>query len=318
MWMQEDSWKKLELEIAMRAEELLNQDKLERKSSTSQKSSTRNAREKKNVKNKKKKKQQEAVEKADHANQELTKDDESFLAVDVVSPSGSEVSVQQASLNLDRDSSADRSTHHISGGSQEYQSDPPGISPKMAKQPINPSPFSAGEDAFENQDEWIRVDGKRAGAAGVSLKTGGSQPKPQGIGITSGLLSPLRGSSISGEVSPSADHLLTERKTLSAVQSNNPKILKEDDSKDGESSPWVQAVLGRTHSGGDGTSPSKKPLGRTHPGGDGTSLPETPPEARAGDATEEKLIDRVERIELELEQARQAERAMMETVSYCY
>lgn len=322
----------------MRAEELLNQDKYEHKSNTSKKPTTRHAREKKNVKNRKKKKQ-EAVEKDDHANQELAKvtieakdDDESFLAVDVISPSGSEVTVEQASPILERDSSSDRSMHSISGGAQEYYSDPPGISPKMEKELINPAPFSAGEYASENQDEWIRVDGKRTGAAGSSFKTSAPQPKPQGINIISGIISPLRGgSSKSGEVSPSADHLSTERKILSGG-----KIFKEDDSKDGESSLWVQAVLGRTHSVGDGTGPSKTLLGRTHSGEDGTSPSKTPlgwthsvgdetspsktpSEARAGDATqEEKLIDRVQRLELELEQARQAERAMMEKVSNCY
>lgn len=265
-------------------------------------------REKKSIKNKKKKKQQEIVENADHANQELTKesieanDDIVCGSLDSVSPCGSEIALEQTSS--ERDSASDISMHPVSGGSQEFQFDP-----------FNPAPISAGEGVLDNQDEWIRVDGKRTGAA---VKTGAPQSKSPGISIISGFVPPLRSSNKSGEVSPTTDHFSAERKTPSSVQ-GSPKTLKDDDLKHGESSPWVQAVLGRTRSGGDGTSPSKISSARSHTAGDGTSPRRTSPSgARTGDATEESLLDRVQRLELELEQVRQAERALLEKVSSCY
>ncbi|KAG0555635.1 hypothetical protein KC19_12G183800 [Ceratodon purpureus] len=263
----EESWEMLESEIAMRQEALLKSFAQEgNEKSTLKKPSTRNVREKKNAKKKK--------EPADHAKQELLKvaprakvADESLLAVNVFSSSGSEVTVdQQASSNLEEDSASDLTTHLFSGGA-------------------------------EDDDEWTRVERKRTAAAGApQLKL-----KPQGS-VTSGVTSPSK-TSKSGETSPSADHLLVERKISGGTHYNKPnqgvtKISKEDDSKAGGSSPWVQPIR-RTHSVGH-AAPSKP----------------SPSEGKAEDA-EEILADRVRRIELELEleQARQFERASAEKVT---
>lgn len=251
----------------MRQEALLKsfaQDRNEK--NTLKKPSTRNVREKKYAKKKK--------EPADHAKQELLKvtpkakvDDESLLAVNVLSSSGSEVIVdQQASSNLEENSASDRSTHLFSGGAQD-------------------------------DDEWTRVERKRTVAAGTPQ----TKLKPQGS-VTSGLTSSSK-TSKSGEISPSADHLPIERKISGGTHYNKlnqgvPKIPKEDDSKAGESSPWVEPLLRRTLS-----------VGHVAP------LIPSPSEAKA-EEEEERLTDRVQRIELELEQARQSERASMEKVSF--
>jgi hypothetical protein len=256
----------LESEIAMRQEALLKSFAQEgNEKNTVKKPSARNVREKKNAKKKK--------EPADHAKQELLKvapkvkvDDKSHLSVNVLSPSRSEVAVdQEASSNLEEDSASDRSMNLFSGGA-------------------------------EDDDEWTRVERKRTAAAGAS------QPKLKSQGsVTSGLTSFK--SSKPGEISPSADHLSIERKTSGGTHHNKPsqgvpKILKEDDSKAGESSPWVQPLLRRTHSVGH-VAPSKS----------------SPSEAKSEDEGEIST-DRVQHIELELEQTRQSERASMEKVSF--
>ena len=262
--MQEESWEKLESEITMRQEALLKTFAQEgNEKNTSKKPSTRNAREKKNAKKKK--------EPADHVKQELlkvapkAKVNESLRDANVLSPSGSEAAVnQQASSNLEEDSASDRSVHLFSGVAQD-------------------------------DDEWTRVERRRTAGAGAS------QPKlkPQGS-VSSGFTSSLK-TSKPGEISSSADHPSVEKKMSGGTHYNKPspgvqKILKEDDSKAGELSPWV-------------------PLRRTHSVGYVAPAKPSPSEPKADDE-EERLTDRVQRIELELEQARQSERANMEKVSF--
>lgn len=327
----EERWKMLESEIAMRQMEVLNlfeQDRNMHKSNTSKKSSTRQAREKKNGRRKK-----EPVEKADLAKQALpkltstVKAGDEPVSVDVLSSSpGSEVAMEQPSPNLvlgnEEDSASDKSTHLSCGGGQD--NDTLGGLFKTEKESSLKSPLivtntmscssgasapSSAENVCNNLDEWIRVDGKRTAAVGSSPKTNASQSKPQGSAAST--VSSLR----------PADHLSIETK-ISGGQSikhiqGSSKILKEIDGKDDESSPWVQVLLRRTHSIGDGT--SARPIVEV------PSKPNSPLESKAEDHiwetaiefsgnTEEKLSDRVHRIEIELNQARLAARAHMQRV----
>lgn len=228
------------------------------------KPSTRNVREKKNAKKK---------EPADHPKQELLKvvpkakvEDEFLLPAILLSPSVSEVTVDRQASNLEEDSASDRTMSSFSGGA-------------------------------EDDDDWTRVGRKRTAAAGAS------QPKLKSQGsITSGFPSSSKASK-PGETSPSADHLPIERKinggTYYTKSSQGiPDSLKEDDSKAGESSSWIQPLLRRTHSVGYVSSSKPSPL-----------------EAKLEDE-EEKLTDCVQHILLELEQTRQSERASMEKVSF--
>lgn len=316
----EESWKKLESEIAMRQMEVLNlfaEDRNDHKSNTSKRTSTRHAREKKSGRRK------DPLEKTDRANQDLPNrgaiikaDDESTFVDELSSSLGSGVVVNQAPsrlmLGVEEDSGPGKSVHLYSG----VIPDKIGKEASLVCSPIISSvsynseastPFSAAENVFENRDEWIKVDGKRTAAVGSPPKTNVSQSETRGVTSTVSLMGP-------------ADHLLTERK-ISGGQSKKyiqgaSKILKENDCRNAESLPWVQALSRRTHSIEDRSA---------RPCLDASSRSDSLLERKAEDnmweiagenqsGTEEVLSNRVQRIELELEQARQGIRADMQKV----